>query len=536
MALDDNVISSGGWDPWWPTPAKKNSSDPHQAILWAVGPGRIFRTNAPGEPWLDVTPDEDPPNDWADATAPTVADLTFIQRADNIHANGEHYFLAEWQEAVASEWRSWILKTADDGVNWEWKSLINVDVDGDGYIYPVVSHGIYGHVTGDPSPGRVYWIESGQGQASGEADESYMQVKYYASHTFTDRGIHYSHKAAFDFGAQISGVKTVWVRGYRTPSIHSSSDGKIYANTSALWENLINNADVAGWAAFNGTQFVADTIGSATASVEWYKILTTNADGRNNFRYLALTSNVNPASAEPGAFFVDTIRVEGTVTELDTRGIWMDVDSETGEYIWLTVWKSDDTLVLQKRNTSDLGLVAEYSLGACTIAELNARTYIAYPHTPAFDADLVYCFGRMASPQGLGVTEHIIKTTDGGASWASVENTWGSDHCGALRVEPSASRIMYCVRNRPAPDNSEFYTGAEGGALTYRSDLTFAVGVGVNVDALTLLPSDLSVAVGADTAGPTMIITAGTGDTYGSWADITDSFPATGEVRSLTYV
>src|SRR3972149_10612737 len=103
----------------------------------------------------------------------------------------------------------------------------------------------------------------------------------------------------------------------------------------------------------------------------------------------------------------------------------MDCDSEAGDYLYITLW-SADVLYLQKRSTADLSIVSSYSMGACTLAELNARTYVACPHTPTFDQDVCYVFGRMNAPAGLANPEHIIVTDDGGETWASVENGLGT--------------------------------------------------------------------------------------------------------------
>lgn len=118
----------------------------------------------------------------------------------------------------------------------------------------------------------------------------------------------------------------------------------------------------------------------------------------------------------------------------------MDLDSEDGTRLWMVVWKSDDTLWLQKRTVSTLATEAEYDLGGANQAEMEAQTYWAHPHTPPFDKDYCVVFGRMNAPAGLSGIQHVILTTTGGTSFSSVENGWGSDVCGALLVgELSAS-------------------------------------------------------------------------------------------------
>ncbi len=120
LAVDND--NQGGWDPWWFTPEKQNTSDPAFVILFRCQDGHIYRSVDCGVTWSEVTPVENPPNSWSDDPAPTVDDVIFIQRVDNIHVNGQHIFLAEWQNGL-SRWRGWLLKTTDDGITWEWETL-----------------------------------------------------------------------------------------------------------------------------------------------------------------------------------------------------------------------------------------------------------------------------------------------------------------------------------------------------------------------------------------------------------------------------
>jgi hypothetical protein len=114
-------------------------------------------------------------------------------------------------------------------------------------------------------------------------------------------------------------------------------------------------------------------------------------------------------------------------------------------YILLTVWQ-DNTLKLL---VFDLDGVyqATHALGAALLAEV-ADTYHAFPVAVVDDSDLWHVAGRMDAPAGLAGVQHIIKTTDAGSSWQSVEASWGADRCTQLAVaaEAGGSRLMHAVR------------------------------------------------------------------------------------------
>jgi hypothetical protein len=229
-----------------------------------------------------------------------------------------------------------------------------------------------------------------------------------------------------------------------------------------------------------------------------------------------------------GTGWIDYVGVHISLfTDYEYRPIWMDVDSEDGSILYLTAWKGTDELVLQTWDTTLMAVSNEISLGACTIGELNAKTYWAAPYTPPFNQDYVYAFGRMNAPDGLANPEHIIESNDGALTFASVENGWGADYCGAFRAEGSTdgARTFYAIRNIAAAA-AKLHVGLE--ATTYRIDTAFVAGVWV--DALTVNP-DGQVAVGSDGTNDIEIIEA----PWTAWTDITDSYPGAA-TQSLTYL
>lgn len=111
-----------GLDPWWFTSAKQATFNPASAILWKCDVGAIYRSTNQGVSWTNMTPGTDPPNDASDTPAPEATDVTYFWYEGNIYTNQEHVFGVKWQNGSGS-WRSWLLKTDDDGTTWTWKFL-----------------------------------------------------------------------------------------------------------------------------------------------------------------------------------------------------------------------------------------------------------------------------------------------------------------------------------------------------------------------------------------------------------------------------
>jgi len=234
------------------------------------------------------------------------------------------------------------------------------------------------------------------------------------------------------------------------------------------------------------------------------------------------------------------------------RPLWADVDSEDGTVLLLTAWRLvEDTgsLVLQKRLIADLLLVQSWGVGSFVSgAEIAAKTYIAYPHTPLGDKDLWFVFGRLERlPGEEGTTvRHVVKSIDGGINWVTVENGWSGDHCSAFAAgadDGAGNRVYTAIRSPSSSKPGTLYRGTN--ALGLISTLPFGNNRGVLVDAMTVARRVVirpragydiveSIACGADVAGVIMVVF--TDDPFTTWADITNSYPATGVVRSLAYL
>jgi hypothetical protein len=490
--LTTTDVEQLGWDPWWFTEYKKNTTNPLEAIIWVCEDGgQIFRDLNLGSSWTLKTPVTDPPNDWGDSPAPTVSDLLFVQRTDNIHQNKAHYFTAEWQNGF-SEWRGWILYTLDDGATWAWVPLDPVLGATEGnYVYPTSIGATVGTVTGASN-------------ILGPPDGTFAEFA-------PQSGLYFNFPAAFSWGGtntMISGGKKT---GYGS-ECRVSPDGIFGGPGTFRWYRQGTDPD-------DGSFFTR--IG--------------NPDHPGYNTSLGFAKHWGFSN---GTGWIDYVGVNKSLfSSADYRPIWMDVDSQDGSTLFLTVWKGDDTLELQVRSTTDFSLTSTVSLGACTEAQLGSD-YIAYPFTPTFNKSRVYVFGRMNSPDGLGNPEHLIQSTDTGSSFSSVENGLGASVLTNFRAEGEAdgARDFYGVVSATA-GVPKFYRGAE--ALAFISNITGMPNGLVNVDAFVVAiiqggTTPSSISVGSNTAQSVMVVQST--DNGATWSDITLNLPTTGQIKTTVVV
>lgn len=134
---------------------------------------------------------------------------------------------------------------------------------------------------------------------------------------------------------------------------------------------------------------------------------------------------------------------DGVTLPAGIRPIWLACN---GSYVLVTAWEDDATDILRLLVfDADLAYSAKYSLGGAAEADVfTNKTLIAYPATVLDDDDLWHIYGRMNAPQGLDNPEHIIKTTDAGSSWASVDKVHGTGHVSFLDVglDDSGDRVL----------------------------------------------------------------------------------------------
>jgi hypothetical protein len=518
----DNAVLQLGYDPWWFTEQKKASSNPEMAIIWACMDGALYRSENLGLDWILTIPDTDPPNDWSDSPAPTVADLTFTQRTDNIHKNGHHYFLAEWQESGGS-WRGWILATEDDGLSWSWVSLYDASSDTitDGTYY----YAVYDSIINE-AEGEVTVEDSGN---IGLADGSYA--------VFTRPESLYCVTAIIvDLGASVTGTNME----ITARTCHNLQGGSCPYNFWASSPQIYVSTDKVGWTFVGNTRWWST---NEIPNLDWGGV---NVDGGlSTFRYIRLRANYctyDPGACDGRQGYIDAVRVAnvssaGGGPASQVRPVWADVDTQDGSTLYLTLW-ADDKLHVWALDTTDLDAKpTKTELGSCTITELNDGTYYAAPFTPTFNKERVYIFGRMASPGGLSGTQHLIQSVDSGATFTSIESGLGTSLVTNFMTvgDADGSRGFYAIVSN-ASAVPKLYSGTEG--LTYVSDTPLASGSIVNVDAFTIRTNSdtgvVEMATGSPVANAIMVIQSDDGGA--TWGDATLNLLTTGGITSVVYV
>lgn len=207
----------------------------------------------------------------------------------------------------------------------------------------------------------------------------------------------------------------------------------------------------------------------------------------------------------------------------DCLGAGLSIAKGLGDGVWVTIGDNTNLELLAVALPS-LAIVARYELGAATWAQMLANTYIAYPFSLFGDDNEVYIAGRMNAPQGLANPEHVIGTADGGASFASIENTWGTDWCGCMYVTPGG--LIIAIRNDGS--SSKLYTGDALG-LTLMSTSIIAAGVSWKAIALDFI--DATIILGNDTGGTFMVVA--TVPPYLDWYDLTSDHPIGAGINAL---
>ena len=456
--IGGDEIRQVGFDPWWQQKggSRPNTTNTNDAIIWACAVGNIYRSENCGiTSWSDVTPTEGIPDDWEDTPSPYPAIMNYDVRTDNIHQNGHHYVLVNWTNP-SSNYRVWLAKTEDDGQTWTWhsfagstQSLIfseqswdSITIGGSGFV---------------PGTSLDYLDGTGVGIPEGQ-----------------------SLRAEPSNPADFQGA-TWKFRGSR-PINRWNQPRVWYTDGSA--SNVYNEVGI-------------DDCVNAIDDSQYYTIQLDPLKTVDYFNYYI----VNHVSVGGGGLC--SFQWE-TTQPAEMKGLWMDTDSEDGSLLYITLW-SGGNLILQVRRTSDFGLENSIILGECSRAELDNNTYSAKPFTPPFAKDEVYVYGRMNAPAGQVGIQHLIKSTDQGVTWQSVENSLGTSHINAFsagwdNVE-AGKRELNAVIADNVGGNVYFYRGIN--ELSLISGLEGADVSGTNPDAFTLSGS---IAIGGQGTDTTRVI------------------------------
>ena len=197
----------------------------------------------------------------------------------------------------------------------------------------------------------------------------------------------------------------------------------------------------------------------------------------------------------------------------EIKGLGISIGKGAGNRIWVTAWDYNDGLILIDVTLSTLTESDRHTLGFASEAEVNSKTWIAYPYGIFGSDDAVVVFGRMDDPQGLSSPEHIIYTGNAGASFSSIENNWLGNHCGSIHYLTNGD--LYAIRNDGS--DTRLYIGTLITSMVLASLLPLPAGVephGMIVD-----PFSLSVVACSRIAGSVMV--AKSSSPYTSWDDFT---------------
>ena len=208
----------------------------------------------------------------------------------------------------------------------------------------------------------------------------------------------------------------------------------------------------------------------------------------------------------------------------DVKALGISAGRALGETAYVTGWSNSGELTLSVIDVTTPAISIVYSLGSASESELDARTWVAYPHSPfALGDEFLYVYGRMNNPAGLG-TVHIIYSEDYGASWVAIEAAWGSDHCGSL-IEDFGT--ILAIRNISGA-SPKLYMGDVNG-LVVRSTLIRSSRV--NPFGMVYDWFSGTIHVGFATGGSVMVIRAN--DPFTEWVDITYNHQTGNGVKAI---
>lgn len=214
----------------------------------------------------------------------------------------------------------------------------------------------------------------------------------------------------------------------------------------------------------------------------------------------------------------------GTLINYNLKALGMSV-GKGGLYLYVTFLDvGTSELALRVYELPALTLIDDLSLGSATLAEVDAKTYVAYPLSTWEGDDIVYVYGRMNAPQALANPSHIIKSVDAALTFSAVETGWGSNYAGALLADFDST--IFAIRNTGS--GAKLYTGTS--SLSLKSSLSFPAGVNPRAFVYHWLSGTLYCA--ADSGQSTMVILSQ--PPYLNFVDITYSHPTSNGIKALS--
>jgi hypothetical protein len=507
-----NGSNPGCVDPWRAVVGTPGALSPAQTPLWRCETGAIYRSIDSGVTWLDVTPLDNPPNSWNDTTAPTVADVEFTQVAASMSAPGAFAVTARWQEpnSGTAKWRSWLLTTADYGQTWTWSTVFvaaNVTTTFDfadgakswlgesGYLVGQAPSGV------SPIPASSYWLASGAFSNNCSGGPGYW---------YSDESGYWAYPSAYHKKVFIRLPQNCSFTGASVSLLSKAGPEFTYAQIQASSDGGAN------WTALDTNQLYGPLYEPATC----HETAFTFAAQTNVWPRVEISAIGDAAYGSPQLALYSI-----TLTDLTTGPTELRIVYATENYV-LAI--ADGELNLYD---ASFGLLAK--IGDCTDAEYDAGTYSAALYSLLDDSAVLYVYGRFDCTNGdttLTGAQHVITSTDGGSTWASVESGWGSDICGAFiaGTDPGTGRRLWGIRNI-----------VSSGACQLYSDIDSLTAIGSVIASFFVEPEGFHIL-----DGQTMVVGGRTADASAiafesydggsNWSDITGTLPITG-VNKVSY-
>jgi len=417
----------------------------------------------------------DPPNDWSDDPAPTIADLTWVQVIKDPNSS-TYYGLAQWQND-SDEWRGWIVKWSGEWLT-SWVSIVSYN--------ELVTNGTFNtDISG--------WTDRSGAPDGCSWSAGRMQMVFRAlSNTYAYQTITAPFAGTYTLTATFEG---------RPAAYTNTAEVAIAGSNKLTWPN--------------------PEIG--TKSTDIYL-----SAGNHTLR---IQGNFCQKSYLYGYWDNVSLR-DGVGVQDSIYPIRMDIDQTDGSTLWLTLLNTtDEKIQLLRYATSDMSVTSRIDLETATEQNVIDKNYIAYPATTAIDKEYVYIFGRLDNLANLDTRTPVFiagsgiqlqKSTDGGTTFVTTVAGWGADYCGAFTDQLSH---LYFIRNG---GTKGFYKKDGVGAIVLKGTPPFNTYVG----SFTASTISQQFAIGSRDSSSVYQ----TSDDGVTWNSITYDLPAGSFISGLQYI
>jgi len=568
MALPNTKINYLAIDPYNHTPGDLTASR-----VYAAGDGFLAYSAANMASWTDLTSGMGtPPNGHGDSPAPAASTINYTYIVANPYSDDEIIAIGEFENG-SGEIRSFIV-TRDNSLSWTWASgttsdggidpetagigwLININPDDESYANDATVTSLTNDGTG--------------GNASGGTSPTFKtNVKNGKSAVLYDR----SSSEYLSFGSGL-GKPSDWtiIAALRWNFIGTTSSDIAFAmgsgdgsNSYSVWGMVANDGasrlkfefgddtDYSGgqsasgllvedeWVIVSQRYTDGDTEPDAWVNIgaqSWPVIDSSAASECSGTAHEFSLGRIGALNSlyfdgYQGRIYADDTalsdaNIEGIALNLanyyditvssvaETKQLGADIDRHAGTSIY-AIGFDGTSLLLQKRTISTLAASVTKTLGATTLAQIDAYTYYANVFTPPAtfgDASTVYVFGRWTD----GTVRHVQKSTDGGATLTDIGDsvTWGSDYISAFFATDANTLFAF----RAGTTKALYRSQDAGSTWDNLSTLPFNV-------SRASLGSDGRIAIcNRDSSGAQVEVADG--PLFSSWTDISGTLPTNGK-------